>query len=378
MAWNEPGKDKDPWRDAGRGSEDLDAWLRDINRKLSSFFGGSGGGDDNRLAVTVIGVLVALGWLALGFYTVDAAERGVVQRFGAYLETTGPGLHWRLPPPIDSVSKVNVDEVDDYPHRTTMLTRDENIIVIDMTVQFRASEAEKFLFNVRDPRTTLEEVSESAIREVVGKNDLDYILGEGRSDVSMRTETLIQSTLDSYETGILVTDVNLQDAQFPEQVQSAVQDAIKAREDRERHILRAEGYRNDILPRAQGAAARRVAEAEAYREQRIAEAGGETARFEALLTEYRKAPVVTRQRMYLETLEQVYGDANKIIIDAQGNNLMYLPLQEILGGRGSGDTTGDRSTREGAFSGAGASGDTERQRSSGYPTRPTTRDRTGG
>jgi membrane protease subunit HflK len=270
-------------------------------------------------------------WLLSGFYQVDEAERGVVLQFGAYEKTTLPGLHWHLPYPFQRVETVNVAQVESFNHSTRMLTSDENIVSVDLRVQFRRTDAQAFLFNVRNPEETLGEVTETAIREVVGKSTLDFVLTEGRAEVAASAREIIQSTLDAYGAGIEITSVNLEDANFPSQVEAAVQDAIKAREDRDRLALEAEAYANDVVPRARGNAARLLESAEAYRAQVIAEAEGESDRFIALLTEYQRAPEVTRQRLYYETMEQVLGNSSKVILDAQGSGtLMYLPIDELL------------------------------------------------
>ena len=329
MAWNESGKGQDPWKggDGEQRPPDLDEVVRNLQRKLGSIFGGGGG---NVVGLGLIAIVLILGWLATGVYKIDEAERGVIMRFGQFTETTMPGLRWHLPWPIESVDKVNVSKIRSFPNKSLMLTADENIVDVDLTVQYRAADANSYLFNVRDPDQTLKDVSESAIREVVGKSGMDFVLGEGRSEIAQRTRTLIQETLDQYGTGLEVTSVNVRDAQPPEQVQAAVEDAIKAREDKERFRLEAQAYANDILPRARGEAVRRLEEAEGYRQQVVADAQGETARFLALLTEYEKAPQVTRQRLYLQTLEGVLKDSNKVIIDVEGgNSLMYLPLDKL-------------------------------------------------
>jgi membrane protease subunit HflK len=209
--------------------------------------------------------LVVLGWLATGFYRVDDAERGVVLRFGEYVETSQPGLRWHLPWPVERVELINTSEIIPFSQQTRMLTADENIVVVDLVVQYRRADPVKYLFNVRDPEATLRDVSESAIREVVGKSQLDFVLLEGRTEIAVNTEKLIQQTLNEYDAGMLVTKVNLQDANFPSQVEAAVQDAIKAREDRERLSFEAQAYANDIVPRARGEAVRRKEEAEAYK-----------------------------------------------------------------------------------------------------------------
>lgn len=341
MAWNESGGNRNPW-DRGSGNQgppDLDALIRKYGRRLSSLFGGGGGGSGDggdeigRIGLIVMVVIAVAVWLLSGFYKIDEPERGVVLRFGEYHRTARPGLQWRIPWPVDEVLRVNVTNIERFPYKTRMLTADENIVQIDLAVQYRLSDPRAVLFNVRSPTDTLQEVSESAIREIVGANDLDYILREGRAEVAQLTKELIQVSLDNYETGIEVTSVNLQDANFPTEVQDAVQDAIKAREDKDRLALEAEAYRNDVVPRARGAAARLVAQAEAYRERVIADAEGNSSRFLALLEEYQKAPEVTRERLYLETVESVYGNSSKVILDAEGSgNLLYLPLDRLMQG----------------------------------------------
>lgn len=345
MAWNEPGRGgKDPWGDKGgngsgrRGGNqpDLDELVRNLQRKFSGLFGGGSGGgkggaSGNGSAITLILVLLALAWLGSGLYQIDAAETGVVTRFGAFETTTPPGLHWHLPWPIEKVEKVNIAEIARFPYQTLMLTKDENIVTIDVTVQYRRADPVAYLFNVRNPDQTLADVTESAIREVVGKNGLDFILGPGRAQIAQQTKELVQSTLTAYGTGVEVTSVNLQDANFPEPVQPAVRDAIKAREDRERLELEAQKYANEVLPRARGEAARRLENAEAYKAEVIAEAQGETARFVQLLQEYAKAPNVTRERLYLQAMERVLGSTSKVLVTTEGsNNMMYLPLDQLL------------------------------------------------
>jgi modulator of FtsH protease HflK len=343
MAWNEPGKGGNPWNSGGRkdGPPDLDKVVKDLQQKLSGLFGGrrgsggseggTGGGRAAGAGLGLIGAAAVVLWLLSGFYQVDEPERGIVLQFGAFNKITMPGLHWHIPYPIQRVEKVNISQVESFNHSTRMLTADENIVTIDLRVQFRRADARAWLFNVRNPDETLGEVTETAIREVVGKSELDFVLTEGRAEVAARAREIIQSTLDAYGAGIEIASVNLEDSNFPSQVEAAVQDAIKAREDRERLALEAEAYANDVVPRARGNAARLIESAEAYREQVIAEAEGESDRFLALLTEYRRAPEVTRQRLYYETVEQVFGGANKVILDAQGSGmLMYLPIDELM------------------------------------------------
>lgn len=358
MAWNESGNGKNPWDRGSRkdGPPDLDKILRDWQRKLNAMLrsgkrggAGGGGGDgdggsgsgDLGIPLTGVVVLLLVGWAATGFYQIDDADRGVVQRFGKYTQTTMPGLRWHLPWPIETVDKVNISVINRFTQTTSMLTADENIIIVDMVVQYRNSDAMAFLFEVDDPIGTLADASESAIREVIGKSEMDYILGEGREAIAEDTQVVIQNALDEYGSGIIISKVNLQDVNFPPQVESAVQDAIKAREDRERLRFEADSYANDVIPRARGAGARQMEDAEAYRERVTANAEGDASRFSALLTEYRKAPDVTRSRLYIETIESVYASSNKVLLDAKGSgNLLYLPLDKLMQQGGSSSLPG--------------------------------------
>lgn len=339
MSWNESGNGKNPWdRDRGQeGPPDLDKIVREWQKKLTAMFGGGkkggsgGGGSENVAPLIGLLALVLVGWGLTGLYQVDDAERGIVQRFGAYAGTTMPGLRWHLPWPIETVDEVNISEIKPFPQTTSMLTADENIVIVDMVVQYRKADPIAYLFDVVDPEATLGDASESAIREVIGKSDMDYILGAGRVPISESTRTVIQKALDEYGAGIEVTKVNLRDVNFPSQVEQAVQDAIKAREDKERLKFEAESYANDILPRARGNAVRRIQDAEAYKERVIANADGEAARFTALLKEYEKAPEVTRERMYIDAIEYVYSNSNKVLLDAEGSgNLLYLPVDKMM------------------------------------------------
>ena len=310
MAWNESGNGKNPWdRDGKDGPPDLDKIVRDWQRRFNSMFGGKGGGRSTSggsggpggTAFVVIGLVVLLGWLATGLYRVNADERGVVLRFGAFVTHTPPGLRWHLPWPIESVENVGVTRINTIRQQTRMLTADENIVVVDLVVQYQNADAEAYLFNVQDPDGTLSDISESVIREVVGKYPADFVLLEGRAQIAVETERLIQETLDEYVVGIIVSKVNLQDTNFPSQVEAAVQDAIKAREDKERLAFEAQSYANDIIPKARGEAVRRNQDSEAYKSRVVADAEGEASRFVQLLAEYKKAPNVTRERLYLET-----------------------------------------------------------------------------
>jgi len=357
MAWNESGNGKNPWDQGGNeGPPDLDKIVRDWQRRFNAVFGGKGGKGGKRsgsgssdgpsgAAIAVIAVIVIIGWVATGLYRVNADERGVVLRFGAFSASTPPGLRWHLPWPIETVEKVAVTSVHTIRQQTRMLTADENIVVVDLVVQYRNADPQAFLFNIRDPEGTLADISESVIREVVGKNPIDFVLLEGRTQIALATQQQIQETLEDYGVGIIVTKVNLQDTNFPSQVETAVQDAIKAREDKARLSFEAQSYSNDILPRARGEAARRFQDAEAYKAQVVADAEGEASRFEQLLIEYQKAPVVTRDRLYIEALEEVYSNSNKVLLDAAGSgNLIYLPVDKLIEqGRGSGRPSSGRS-----------------------------------
>ena len=344
MAWNDPGRNRNPWGNRpDRGAADLDEALRNLQRKITEIFGGgrgsggdggaSGPGDAAMRGFgigTVALVLLAV-WAATGLYKVDAAERAVVTRFGKYIETTEPGLRWHLPWPIEARQIVNVESVEGFSDQTRMLTSDENLVDINIAVQYRRAEPVSFVFNVRDPEATLNEVSESAIREIVGHSTLDFVLEAGRQEITAKTRELVQRTLDSYKTGIEVTTVNLQGVSVPEQVQSSQRDAIKAREDRERLALEAQAYANDILPKAKGSAARQMEDSLAYKARIVADAEGEAQRFLLLLPAYERNPAVTRQRLYYETMEEVFANSNKVLVDTKGTgNMLYVPLEKML------------------------------------------------
>lgn len=356
MAWNEPGDNKnDPWGGGGRDQRppDLDEVVRKIQQKFGGIFGGGGsrGGDGSgggRFSSIGIIVAVIVAWLVYdSIYIIQPADRGVVLRFGQYVATLQPGPNIRFPRPIETVTKVNVEEVRNveigYRSRgqngradqtvrqeSLMLTRDENIVDVKFAVQYKVNEARDYLFNVREPDMALQQATESAIREIVGKNDMDFVLTEGRAEVADRVEVLTQGVLDRYQSGLLVIDVNMQDAQPPDEVQDAFFDAVKAREDEQRLINEAQAYSNDILPRARGAAARRIEEANAYKAEVVARSEGETSRFLAVLEEYEQAPAVTRERLYIEAMEAVLSNTSKVMLDAPGgNNLLYVPLDRL-------------------------------------------------
>ena len=378
MAWNEPGgsggddKDKkDPWGGGNSGGNkgsgdqgppDLDQIVKDMQGKVTKLFGGKGGGSggngsggsgatgegpSNTLIGLLAGVLFVF-WMASGIYIIDPAERGVVLRFGSYSDTSLPGPHWRMPYPIERVEIVDVDQIrnvevgyrstagrsksNSVPQESLMLTQDENIVDIKFAVQYRVKEAKEYLFNVRDPDSTLRQATESAIREAIGKSKMDFVLTQGQSDIANRTKTLIQDILDRYETGLEVTSVNLQSAQPPQEVKGAFEDAIRAREDRQRFINEADAYSNDIIPRARGNAARQLEEAAGYKARVIAQAEGESKRFLSLLSEYEKAPEVTRERLYIDMMQSVMSNTSKVMVDVEGgNNLLYLPLDKLMG-----------------------------------------------
>jgi len=349
MAWNEPGGgNRDPWdsNQGGPGNQggppDLDEIVRKLQERVSGLFGSQGssssGGGGGPSAVDVslktIGVIIAglfVVWLFTGIYIVAPAERGVVLRFGAYVKTTAPGPHWHIPWPIERVEIVNVDEISSFSHKAAMLTRDENIVDVELTVQSRIQDASNYLFQDQAPMKTLRDATETVVRKTIGGEKLDFILTEGRSAVAAMIQQGVQSLMDEYKTGLLVTSVNMQPAKPPEQVKDAFDDAIKAREDKERLENKAEAYSNEILPQARGEAARAIADAKAYRDRVIASAEGETSRFDAIRTQYEKAPEVTRERLYLETIESVLTGSNMVLIDVpQGNSLMYLPLDQIM------------------------------------------------
>ena len=343
MPWNDDsGRKENPWQRRPEGKPpDLDEVVRNLQKRLRSMFGGgpsgprpANGGQPpaggpfrfGYIAIIVLGL-----WAMTGVYQNDAAERSVITRFGRYVETTLPGLRWHLPWPVERKLTINVAEFRSFEDRTRMLTQDEALVGINLAVQYRRVDPVQFAFNVRDPESTLQEVSESAIREVVGQSKLEFVLEKGRQEISAKTKDLIQRTIVSYNTGIEVISVNLQDVIVPEQVAPAQKDAIKAREDRDRANLAAQTYANDILPKARGLAASRLEGARAYRERVIAEADGQSARFAAVAAEYRRAPEVTRQRLYFETMEQVMGGATKVIVDTKRTgNMLYLPLDKLI------------------------------------------------
>lgn len=354
MSWNEPGGNKkDPWsgRDQQQTPPDLEEVIRSLQEKLGGLFGrGDAGGKPPMSANKTLGILVLIPlgiWALTGIYIVDEGNRGVVTRFGKYVDTTQPGPHWRLPFPIESHKILNVEQqrLIEVGSRSKgrqksssslskdgalILTQDENIVDVKVSVQYQIKDAKSFMFNLSDPENTLAQVTESAEREIIGRSTMDYVLTEGRSGFAEEMKAEIQQVLDDYRAGIRVVTVSFKDAQPPEEVQSAFEDAIKAREDEQRLKNEAEAYANEVVPKARGAAARLAEESEAYRLKLIAKAKGEAGRFEQLLSEYQKAPEVTRERLYLDTMEAVFDKTNTVLLDVKGgNNMIYLPMDKL-------------------------------------------------
>src|SRR5512143_2434162 len=354
MAWNDPQwGNKDNRKNSG--PPDLDELWRRLNQRLNGLFGnrnaGGGGGGEGfptggmagggNLLGLLIGALVLV-WVASGFYIVDTGQRGVVLRFGKYVETTEPGPRWHLPWPIESREIVNIDQVRTVEigyrnnvkskvlRESLMLTDDENIIDLQFAVQYILKDPEEYLFVNRAPEDTVLQVAETAMREIVGKNKMDFVLYEGRAEIATRAKVLMQQILDRYKTGISISQVTLQNIQPPEQVQAAFDDAVKAGQDRDRVKNEAEAYANDVVPRARGLASRLKEEADGYKQSVIANAEGEASRFTQILAEYQKAPQVTRQRMYLDTMQTVMNNTSKVVVDQKGgNSLLYLRLDKL-------------------------------------------------
>ncbi len=360
MAWNEPGgngNNQDPWGNGDdkkrgdrkgsndQGPPDLDEALGQLQDKLGEIFGGkkkgNGSGSGNNVKgpnaspvmFAVLFVIGALVWAGLGFYTVDQQERGVVLRLGKFNSIVTPGLQWN-PPLIDNVTLVNTTRVRSSDHNAQMLTGDENIVDVGMTVQYVVSDASAFVLKVRNPDQSMSLAAESALRHVVGGSKMDSILTQGRNALAVEVLSLLQGYMANYDTGIQITQVNIKNAQAPEQVQHAFDDVIKAREDEQRSKNEAETYAKGILPEARGKAKRMVAEADAYKQQVLANAEGEASRFGALLSEYQKAPNVTRDRLYLDTMQKVLANNSKVLVDVEGgNNVMYLPVDKLMQNR---------------------------------------------
>jgi modulator of FtsH protease HflK len=341
MAWNEPGGEKrNPWNRPQQSQNDLDDVLRNFQRRLSALFGRGGGGGSLgsgqgspgfSKGLSSILILIAAVWVGSGLYRVDAQERAVILRFGKYMQTTGPGYNWHLPWPIEQKRIVNVSQQSSVTDDARMLTADTNLVEVKSAVQYTKPDPRKYLFEVNNVEETLVQVSESAMREAVGQASIDKALAFDPS-ITDRAKKLLQKTLDNYDLGVNIISVQLNDVIVPEPVQDAQRDAIKADKDRQRYQQDAETYRNDVVPRARGAAAKNLLDAEAYRLQVLAIAQGETSRFDQVLNQYEHAPAVTRERMYLETMENVYKNSRKVIVDVKGgnSNMFYLPLEKLI------------------------------------------------
>jgi len=355
MASNDPGwggKKND-------GPPDLDEIMRDLTRRLNALFGQGNKGpsqpsqppssQQNAIGGGLVAAIIAVVWLASGFYIVEQGKRGVVLRFGKYVETTMPGPRWRLPFPIESVDVVNLEQVRTLeigyrgrgevgPGRarelkeSLMLTDDENIIDLQFAVQFNLKSPEDYLFNNRDTEDAVRSAAETAIREIVGKSRMDFVLYEGRAEVAIRVKKLMQDILDRYKSGVNIVSVTMQNAQPPEQVQAAFDDAVKAGQDLERQKNEGQAYANDIIPKARGNAARLMEEASGYKQRVINEALGNASRFSQILAQYEKAPQVTRQRLYLETQEQILANTSKVVVDQKSGSgsMLYLPLDKLI------------------------------------------------
>ncbi len=352
MAWNDE-NNKNPWGGNNQTPPELEEVIKDFKNKFNTRFGGgssgSGKGGVSKAAkgsLKYFVILAVLLWLLSGIYIVDPAEKGVVLRFGAYQNTTDQGPHWRIPYPFESVYKVNVEQIrateigfrniqnSSYSgavsSESLMLTKDENMVDVKLAVQYKIADAQAYLFNVFNPELTLSHVVQSVIRQVVGDNTMDHVLTTGREQVAQEVKSASQGLLNEYNTGLVITAVTMQDAQPPIQVKAAFDDVVKAREDEQRYINEAKAYANDIVPKARGASQRLIAEAEAYKSQVVSKSEGEAYRFNQILEEYLKAPVVTKERLYRETLEEVLGSTSKVIVDSNSDSLMYLPIDQLI------------------------------------------------
>jgi membrane protease subunit HflK len=394
-------------QDNQEGPPDLDEMWRDFNRRLNRLFGrkdgGGGGGatpggslgngNGTRYGAGIALAVLALIWLGSGVFIVQEGQAGIVLQFGKYKYAAGSGIQWRLPYPFQSNEIVNMAQVrsieigrDTVIQATnlkdsSMLTADENIIDVRFAVQYRISDPAEFIFNNADPEANVKQAAETAVREIVGKNKMDYVLYEGREQVAIDLQKSVQRILDSYKTGILVTSVTLQSVQPPEQVQAAFDDAVKAGQDRERSKNEAQAYANDVIPRARGTAARMIEEARGYQARVVAQAEGDADRFTQVLTQYAKAPAVTRERMYLDTMQSIYQNSTKVLADGRGSNsLMYLPLDKLMervkqkpaAGASTGTNTAPHSEDDNSGNAAAATpsaGDASRAAATDDPTR---------
>ncbi|MGR5070160.1 MULTISPECIES: FtsH protease activity modulator HflK [Vibrio] len=354
MAWNEPGnnngnngRDNDPWGNNNRGGQrpggrdqgppDLDEVFSKLSQKLGGKFGKKGGGSSpiggggSAIGFGIIALIAIAVWFFAGFYTIGEAERGVVLRLGKYDRIVDPGLNWR-PRFIDEVTAVNVQAIRSLRASGLMLTKDENVVTVAMDVQYRVADPYKYLYRVTNADDSLRQATDSALRAVIGDSLMDSILTSGRQQIRQTTQETLNQIIDSYDMGIVIVDVNFQSARPPEQVKDAFDDAIAAREDEERFIREAEAYKNEILPKATGRAERLKKEAQGYNERVTNEALGQVAQFEKLLPEYQAAPGVTRDRLYIDAMEEVYSSTSKVLIDSESSgNLLYLPIDKLTG-----------------------------------------------
>ena len=350
--------DQEPRRNdkrPGDGPPDLDQLWRDFNQRLNRLFGGQGGGrggdgggtpGDSRgasISAGIVAMVIFFLWLVSGFFIVQEGQTGVVLTFGKLSHATSPGFNWRWPYPIQAHETVNVSQVrtvevgyrsnvrNKLAREALMLTDDENIIDIQFAVQYRLKDATDWVFNNREQEETVKQVAETAIREIVGKSKMDFVLYEGREKIAFDTLGLMQQILDRYRTGVMVTNVTMQAVQPPEQVQASFDDAVKAGQDRERQKNEGQAYANDVVPRARGAASRLLQESEGYRSRVVANAEGEASRFTKILAEYQKAPGVTRDRMYIEAMQQIFTSTTKVMVDTKSNNnMIYIPLDKLI------------------------------------------------
>lgn len=350
--------DQEPRRNDKRPSDgppDLDQLWRDFNQRLNRLFGGKGGGrggdgggtpGDSRgasISAGIVAMVIFFLWLVSGFFIVQEGQTGVVLTFGKLSHATSPGFNWRWPYPIQAHETVNVSQVrtvevgyrsnvrNKLAREALMLTDDENIIDIQFAVQYRLKDATDWIFNNREQEETVKQVAETAIREIVGKSKMDFVLYEGREKIAFDTLGLMQQILDRYRTGVMVTNVTMQAVQPPEQVQASFDDAVKAGQDRERQKNEGQAYANDVVPRARGAASRLLQESEGYRSRVVANAEGEASRFTKILAEYQKAPGVTRDRMYIEAMQQIFTSTTKVMVDTKSNNnMIYIPLDKLI------------------------------------------------
>ena len=358
MAWNDNSNNQNPWGGNNQTPPELDEVIKEFKSKFSGAFGSKKSTNDAtpqapKGSVKFILMVVVLVWMLSGIYIIDPAEKGIVLRFGAFQEETNQGPHWHLPFPIETVNRINVEQIrtaeigyrnaikgsrragGNVSSESIMLTKDENMIDAKFAVQYKVNDAQAYLFNVANPDTTLRQVSESAIRQVVGKNTMDYILTEGRVNIADSIKERSQELLDLYKTGLFITTVNMQDAQPPEQVQASFSDAVKAREDKQRLINEAQTYANDILPKSRGLAARLLEESRAYKSEVVSKSEGESSRFKQILAEYEKAPSVTKERLYRETMENVLASTSKVVVDSKANSMMYLPIDKLINAKQS-------------------------------------------